>query len=74
MKSLPEHIGTEFKGKVIDEMTIGRYKAIIPAITGSAYVTEMQQLILNRNDASKRGDQIAPTLLALHERRDSEMC
>lgn len=46
-------IGTEFKGKVVDELTIGRYEAIIPEITGSAHITGIGHLILDKDDPFK---------------------
>ncbi|HUX06996.1 MAG TPA: proline racemase family protein [Acidobacteriota bacterium] len=51
-------IGTEFKGRIVEEVNLGRYKAILPEITGSAYITGIQQLILDNADPFKEGFRI----------------
>lgn len=51
-------IGTEFKGRIVEEVSLGRYKAILPEITGSAYITGIQQLILDNADPFKEGFRI----------------
>lgn len=48
-------IDTEFKDGIVDEVAIGRYRAIIPEITGSVYITGIQQFILDKGDPFKEG-------------------
>lgn len=52
-------IGTEFKGMIIDETTVGSLQAIIPEITGSAYITGIQQMILDKNDPLRYGFELS---------------
>jgi len=47
--------GSIFKGIAIKEIDINGIKAIIPQITGSAYITGLNQLILNDNDPLEYG-------------------
>ncbi|HNW87512.1 MAG TPA: proline racemase family protein [Candidatus Limiplasma sp.] len=47
--------GSLFKGVVAGEATVGAYPAVIPEITGSAYITGVNQLILNSDDPKKYG-------------------
>lgn len=48
-------IGTLFRGKIIGESREGGYPAIIPEVTGKAYVTGFQQLVVEDEDPFKRG-------------------
>ncbi|ALM75101.1 proline racemase family protein [Thermococcus barophilus] len=48
-------LGTQFKIKIIDTTRIGEYTAIIPEITGSAYITKVSQDIISRNDPLWKG-------------------
>ena len=48
-------IDTEFIGKIAGEAAVGPYRAVVPEITGSAYVTGIGQLILDRSDPFKEG-------------------
>lgn len=47
--------GSMFKGIAIAETTVGEYQAIIPRITGSAYVTGMNEIIIDTEDPLKYG-------------------
>ncbi|MCX7884843.1 MAG: proline racemase [Caloramator sp.] len=47
--------GTMFKGRVLEETKVGDYKAIIPEITGSAYITGFNQFIIDPEDPLKYG-------------------
>ena len=47
--------GTLFRGVVAGETRVGDYPAVIPEITGSAYITGVNQLILNSDDPEKYG-------------------
>ena len=48
-------IGTLFKGKALRETTVGSFKAIIPEITGSAYITGTNQFLIDDDDPIKYG-------------------
>ncbi len=47
--------GSLFTGEAIRETTVGGYKAIIPRITGSAYIIGMNQIIIDESDPFKYG-------------------
>lgn len=48
-------IGTTFKGKVISQTRVDLFEAIVPEITGSAYNTGMNTLIISPDDLLKYG-------------------
>jgi len=48
-------IGTTFKGKVVSQTKVGEFAAIIPEITGSAYTTGINTLVLSPNDPMRNG-------------------
>lgn len=47
--------GTMFKGVVMEDTKVGEYDAIIPQITGSAYITGYNHLIIDEDDPLKYG-------------------
>lgn len=48
-------IGTEFTGRLIAETTVGSHPAVIPTITGRAWITGMGQYLLDENDPFPEG-------------------
>lgn len=48
-------IGTTFKGKVIGTTKVGEFDAIIPEITGKAYIVGHNQLFIDQEDPVKYG-------------------
>lgn len=48
-------IGTLFRGKVMREERVGPYPGIVPAITGNAWVTGIQQFVLDPRDPFPAG-------------------
>ncbi|HHI00928.1 MAG TPA: proline racemase [Thermococcus litoralis] len=48
-------IGTQFKIRIVGTTKIGEYTAIIPEITGSAYITKISQDIITKNDPLWKG-------------------
>lgn len=48
-------IGTLFKGRLVSEVLVGDYYAVIPEITGSAYITGIHQFIVDPEDPLKNG-------------------
>jgi len=48
-------IGTLFRGRIVGETQVGDYPAVIPEITGRAYITAMQQFVMDPEDPLKHG-------------------
>jgi len=48
-------IGTLFRGKLVEEVHVGDYRAAVPEVTGTAYVTGIHQFVLDRDDPLKYG-------------------
>ena len=48
-------IGTVFRGKIVDKTQVGEYPAIIPEISGKAYITGFQHLVAEPDDPFKTG-------------------
>ncbi|MCO1578740.1 proline racemase family protein [Crossiella sp. SN42] len=48
-------IGTRFTGRIIEETTVADRPAIIPAVTGRAWITGMGQYLLDPTDPFPRG-------------------
>ncbi|MGB9838973.1 proline racemase [Thermovenabulum sp.] len=48
-------IGTIFKGELVAETTVGPYKAVIPEITGNAFITGFNQMVIDPEDPVKYG-------------------
>jgi proline racemase/trans-L-3-hydroxyproline dehydratase len=46
---------TKFKGRVLEETKVGEYDAIIPEITGSAFITGHSQFFIDPEDPVKHG-------------------
>jgi len=48
-------IGTKFTGKVVEEVKVGNFDAIIPEIQGKSFITGNHHFIINNNDPLCRG-------------------
>ena len=48
-------IGTEFIGKVVKEVKVGSFDAIIPEIQGKSYITGNHHFIINYSDPLCKG-------------------
>jgi proline racemase/trans-L-3-hydroxyproline dehydratase len=48
-------IGTQFHGKLIRETQVGNFPAVNPVFTGNAYITGIQQFVVDPNDPLKYG-------------------
>jgi proline racemase len=48
-------IGTQFKGKLVKETSIGDFIGVDPIITGNAYITGIQQFVVDPRDPLKHG-------------------
>jgi proline racemase len=51
-------IGTTFSAKVVDRTTVGDLAAIVPELTGSAWITGEHTFIVNENDPLRGGFRI----------------
>jgi proline racemase/trans-L-3-hydroxyproline dehydratase len=48
-------IGTRFTGHLIREVPLGEYRAVQPVVTGEAYITGIQQCVVDPRDPVKYG-------------------
>ena len=48
-------IGTVYLGKLLSETKVGEYPAVVPEITGSAYITGIHTFVISPNDPLKEG-------------------
>lgn len=48
-------LGTLFKGEIVGTDKVGDYDAIIPKISGAAYITGFNQLVIDEKDPVKHG-------------------
>ncbi len=48
-------LGTEFVGKLVEETTVGGYDAVVPTITGRAWITSLSQYVVTPGDPFPRG-------------------
>ena len=53
--SIESITGSVFKGSVISEEDYGPFKAVIPQVEGTAYITGMQTFVMDPNDPMKHG-------------------
>lgn len=53
-------LGTLFKGKIVGHTTIGAFQAVIPEITGSAYITGFNNFVFDEEDPVKYGFVLTP--------------
>ena len=48
-------IGTLFRGRLVETAQVGEFAAVVPEITGSAYITGFNQFVIDPNDPVKHG-------------------
>lgn len=48
-------IGTVFKGELVEKTNVGPYEAVIPEITGNAFITGFNQFVIDPEDPAKYG-------------------
>ncbi|MEW6546067.1 MAG: proline racemase family protein [Bacillota bacterium] len=48
-------LGTRFVGRVIGETTVGSYRAVIPQVSGNAFITGYNRLVLEEDDPFPHG-------------------
>jgi proline racemase len=54
-------IDSQFHGRIVSETTVGDRKAIVPAITGSAWITGITQVIVDPSDPYPEGYLLSDT-------------
>ena len=54
-------IGSTFEGRVVSETSVGGHAAIVPAIRGSAWITGVNQLLLEPTDPFPQGYALSDT-------------
>lgn len=47
-------IGTLFQGKLLEECKVGHFTAVVPEITGTAYITGIHQLVVDEEDPLRK--------------------
>jgi proline racemase len=52
-------IGTRFTGTIVEETTVGHLPAVVPEITGRAWITAMGQYLLDPEDPFPTGFRLA---------------
>ena len=48
-------IGSLFYGKLVREVSVGSFKAVLPEVTGSAFITGMHNFVMDEDDPFKYG-------------------
>jgi proline racemase len=48
-------LGTVFTGRLVEETTVGPYKAVVPTISGRAWITGFAQYVLDPEDPFPEG-------------------
>ena len=48
-------LGTVFTGRLMHETTIGPYKAVVPKLSGKAWVTGLAQYVVDADDPFPNG-------------------
>jgi len=48
-------LGTVFVGRLVREATVGPYQAVVPTLTGTGWITGMQQYVLDPTDPFPEG-------------------
>ena len=54
-------IDSQFIGRILGETTVGNHKAVIPQITGRAWISGTSQLLLDPDDPYPNGYKISDT-------------
>jgi proline racemase len=48
-------LGTTFTGRLVERASVGQYSAVVPTITGSAWITGISQYVLDAEDPFPEG-------------------
>jgi proline racemase len=48
-------LGTTFTGRLVEETTVGRYRAVIPTLSGRAWITGLAQYVVDPEDPFPNG-------------------
>jgi proline racemase len=53
-------IGSRFTGRLVEQTTVGSYRAFVPTITGRAWITGLATYLLDPDDPFPAGFQLGP--------------
>ena len=48
-------LGTTFTGRLVEEVQVGPYRAVVPTISGTAWITAITQFMLDPQDPFPTG-------------------
>ena len=48
-------IGTTFEGRICEEVSVGKYKAVVPYVKGKGYLIGINNLIIDTDDPLRYG-------------------
>ena len=48
-------LGTVFTGRLVEETTVGAYRAVVPELSGRAWITGFAQYVLDAEDPFPEG-------------------
>ena len=48
-------LGTRFRSRVVSTTKVGPHQAIVPEVEGSAWITGMQQFVIDPSDPCRHG-------------------
>jgi proline racemase len=48
-------VGSLFRGELVREVKVGPFTAVVPRVGGSAYITGIQQFVIDPDDPMKYG-------------------
>eukprot|EP00457_Paulinella_chromatophora_P026496 gb/GEZN01031711.1/.p1 GENE.gb/GEZN01031711.1/~~gb/GEZN01031711.1/.p1 ORF type:complete len:125 (-),score=14.52 gb/GEZN01031711.1/:53-376(-) len=48
-------LGTKFVGRLVEETVVGKYKAVVPEISGRAWITQYCDVVLDPDDPFPTG-------------------
>ena len=48
-------LGTTFTGEIVEETTFGPYAAVVPRVTGTAYIVGRNELLIDPEDPLGEG-------------------
>ena len=57
----PQADNTVFQGRIASKTTVGKMEAVVPEISGSAYITGLSQFVREPDDPSPQGFRITGT-------------
>jgi len=56
-----------FTGRLVRETTVGPYRAVVPTLSGSAWITGISQWVVDPSDPFPEGFRVADIWGAMHD-------